>query len=397
MMCARRRLRSPCTYKWRVPEEDSDHPALTNDLWPKNTQITLHLQMTCAQRRLISPCTYKWCVPEEDSDHPALTNDVCPKKTHITLHLQMIVCPKKTQITLHLQMMCARRRLRSPFTYKWHVPEEDSDHPALTNDMCLKKTHITLHLQMTCARRRLGSPCTYKWRVPEEDSDQPGSLCSLIRIFTVGIKKLWVFGYKWSVQQDSDQFAQMPTLIQIFARHTSFCRFCSQMTCARRRLRLSCTYKWCVPEEVSDQPGSLCSLIRIFTVGIKKLWVFGYKWRVQQDPDQFAQMPTLIQIFAGHTSFCRFCSKNFGKKRKYQAKSYISSPIECLHMRIWMVSNLTTLTSLFPPIECLHMRIWMVSNLTTLTSLFSWDITRNTVFGDLRPGKTQTGLLSFSS
>ena len=44
----------------------------------------------------------------------------------------------------------------------------------------------------------------------------------------------------------------------------------------------------CVPREDSDQPGHPPSLIRVFAVHMKKVWVFSYPL-----------MPRLIRVFAG--------------------------------------------------------------------------------------------------
>ena len=53
----------------------------------------------------------------------------------------------------------------------------------------------------------------------------------------------------------------------------------------------------CAPSEDSDQPGHLPSLIRVFTVHIKKTWVLSYPLSASEDSDQ----PSLIWVFAGRT------------------------------------------------------------------------------------------------
>ena len=65
--------------------------------------------------------------------------------------------------------------------YLLHRPREPSLF-AHTTEPCHDKTN-----KMTCA--------------PSKDSDQPGHLPSLIRVFTVHIKKHWVLNHPLSVQQ----------------------------------------------------------------------------------------------------------------------------------------------------------------------------------------------------
>ena len=57
----------------------------------------------------------------------------------------------------------------------------------------------------------------------------------------------------------------------------------------------------CAPSEDSDQPGHPPSLIRVFTVGMKKAWVLSYPMRGSEDSDQTGRMPRLIWVFTGHT------------------------------------------------------------------------------------------------
>ena len=52
---------------------------------------------------------------------------------------------------------------------------------------------------------------------PSKDSDQPGHSPSLIRVFTVHMKKPWVLSYPLSAHTDSDQTGRMPRLIWVFA------------------------------------------------------------------------------------------------------------------------------------------------------------------------------------
>ena len=62
----------------------------------------------------------------------------------------------------------------------------------------------------------------------------------------------------------------------------------------------------CAPSEDPDQPGHLPSLNRAFAVRMKKHWGLGYPYSAQQRLDQTSQMPRLIWVFAGRTSFCCF-------------------------------------------------------------------------------------------
>ena len=51
---------------------------------------------------------------------------------------------------------------------------------------------------------------TNKMTAPSEDSDQPGHPPSLIRVFTVRMKKAWVLSYPLSASEDSDQTGRLP-------------------------------------------------------------------------------------------------------------------------------------------------------------------------------------------
>ena len=50
----------------------------------------------------------------------------------------------------------------------------------------------------------------------------------------------------------------------------------------------------CAPSEDSDQPGHPPSLIRVFTVRMKKAWVLSYQLSANEDPGQTLWMPRLI-------------------------------------------------------------------------------------------------------
>ena len=143
--------------------------------------------------------------------------------------------------------------------------------------------------------------CIQKWaakwknnkmtRVPNEDSDQPGHPPSLIRVVTVYLKKPRVLNYPLIAQQRHwSDWADAQADLSLRWAHRSSCWFChaaaqmcmqlSMATLARAqqhqqtnmciwgRLGLCMTKptKWCAPSEVSDQPGYLPSLIRVFIV-----------------------------------------------------------------------------------------------------------------------------------
>ena len=76
-----------------------------------------------------------------------------------------------------------------------------------------------------------------------------------------------------------------------------------------------CYYNWawhdknnkiaCEPSEDSDQPGHPSSLIRVFSVHMKKQWVLSYQathWVLSEDSDQTRRMSRLIWVFNGRTS-----------------------------------------------------------------------------------------------
>ena len=61
------------------------------------------------------------------------------------------------------------------------------------------------------------SSCTTKWHAPNKDSDQPEYPPSLIRDFTVCMKKPWDLAIQWVHSKDSDQTGRTPRLIWVFA------------------------------------------------------------------------------------------------------------------------------------------------------------------------------------
>ena len=57
----------------------------------------------------------------------------------------------------------------------------------------------------------------------------------------------------------------------------------------------------CAPSKASGKPGHPPSLIRVFTVHMKKAWVLSYPLSTSEDSDQTEWMPRLIWVFAGCT------------------------------------------------------------------------------------------------
>ena len=65
---------------------------------------------------------------------------------------------------------------------------------------------------------------------PSEDSDQPGHPPSLIRVFTVRMKKAWVLSYPLSAQRRLwSDLADAQADLSLHWEHTHFCRICFSM------------------------------------------------------------------------------------------------------------------------------------------------------------------------
>ena len=72
----------------------------------------------------------------------------------------------------------------------------------------------------------------------------------------------------------------------------------------------------CAPSDDSDQPGHPFSLIRVFTVRIKKHWILSYPLSACEDSDQTGRMPRLTWVVAGRT----YHSVGFVKRRSKWVK-----------------------------------------------------------------------------
>ena len=64
----------------------------------------------------------------------------------------------------------------------------------------------------------------------------------------------------------------------------------------------------CAPSEDSDQPGHPPSLIRVFTVRLKKQWALSYPLRAQRRLwSDWADAQADLNLCWAHSSFCWFC------------------------------------------------------------------------------------------
>ena len=63
----------------------------------------------------------------------------------------------------------------------------------------------------------------------------------------------------------------------------------------------------CAPNEDSDQPGHLPSLIRVFAVRMKKPWVLNYPLSTQRRLMRLCECPGWSDSSLGAQSLCRFC------------------------------------------------------------------------------------------
>ena len=63
---------------------------------------------------------------------------------------------------------------------------------------------------------------------PSEDSDQPGHLPSLIRVFTVCMKKAWVLSYLLAQGKTLIRLSECQADLSLRGAHKSFCWFCHE-------------------------------------------------------------------------------------------------------------------------------------------------------------------------
>ena len=82
---------------------------------------------------------------------------------------------------------------------------------------------------------------------PSEDSDQPGHLPSLIRIFAVRLKKVWVLSYPKSAQPKLfSDWADTQADLSLSWVHRSSCWFCDALACLLLTLCLTLSVIICV-------------------------------------------------------------------------------------------------------------------------------------------------------
>ena len=97
----------------------------------------------------------------------------------------------------------------------------------------------------------------------------------------------------------------------------------------------------CVPSKDSDQPGHLPSLIRVFTVCMKKPWVLSYPLSAQQILwSDWADAQANLSFRWAHMPFCWFC-------HVYHDSSKICSTNVWLTFFHWFYSHLPDLPNIF--------------------------------------------------
>ena len=123
----------------------------------------------------------------------------------------------------------------------------------------------------------------------------------------------------------------------------------------------------CAPSKDSDQPGHPPSLIRIFAACMKKACVLSYPLSAQRRLwSDWEDAQADLSLHWVHMSFCWFC---------HEAAHFL--PVQCLLTPLCLVYS-----SLLAMIIFIFI-IWATSQ-------------ENLSFGGFRPGKTQTGLLSYT-
>ena len=154
---------------------------------------------------------------------------------------------------------------------------------------------------------------------------------SLFRIFTVLIKKYWVLSYLLTaLTEDWSDWVDAQADLSLCSAHRSFCWFCHEMAhilfgCQLPswfqitviklppKVRLVWALTWqnqqseFAPSEDSDQPGHLPSLIRVFTVLMKKPWALSYPLSAQRRlwPD-WADAQADLRLCWAHTHYVGF-------------------------------------------------------------------------------------------
>ena len=146
-----------------------------------------------------------------------------------------------------------------------------------------------------------------------EDSDQPGHPPSLIRVFAVRMKKVWVLSYPLSAQRRLlIRLGGCPLILlalscrgsvtnrHVLPNHPRQSPLWEECSCAVPMISKYLS-KFVPPH---DKTNKMPSLIRVFACA---QWVAkdqGFLHAVSEDSDQTGRMPRLIWVFAGCT--CHF-------------------------------------------------------------------------------------------
>ena len=122
---------------------------------------------------------------------------------------------------------------QSDGTYDW--PSEPGMFICILPMDIIKLTRI-LDIKKSCRVQILCEQKVWKWAAtwqnqqsecaPSEDSDQPGHPPSLIRVFTVRMKKPWVLSYPLSAQRRLIRLGGCPGWSESSLGAHSFCWFC---------------------------------------------------------------------------------------------------------------------------------------------------------------------------
>ena len=150
---------------------------------------------------------------------------------------------------------------------------------------------------------------------PSEDSDQPGHPLSLIRVFTVCMKKAWVLSYSLSAQPrlGSDWADAQADLILHWV-HSHFVGF------VMRQL------KW--------QYGILfCGIEKIITVECLAIFCMSSNFFFSTIHFKISKIPLMVSDIACGSIFIDFDRANFSSFTKYWAKKVRDNvPIVNLHV-----------------------------------------------------------------
>ena len=131
----------------------------------------------------------------------------------------------------------------------------------------------------------------------------------------------------------------------------------------------------CAPSEDSDQPGHPPNLWESSLSAWRKLGPLATHWAHSEDSDQTGRMPRLIWVFAGRTATLLVLSRGG------------SNVFDCLFF-LFMGNALQSFSvkELFSWVSACA--VWLYAVLNEL-------LHEKTCLRGLRPGKTQTGLLSY--